>query len=38
MLFPNGVNYLETYNASEGFGIKDEPNKEDMLDARLWRF
>ncbi len=32
MLFPNGVNYLETYNASEGFfGIKDDPNKEDML-------
>jgi len=31
-LFPQGINYLETYNASEGFfGIQDDPDKEDML-------
>lgn len=31
-LFPNGINYLETYNASEGFfGIQDDPQREDML-------
>jgi len=31
-LFPQGINYLETYNASEGFfGIQDDPEKEDML-------
>ncbi len=31
-LFPKGVNYLETYNASEGFfGVQDHPNKKDML-------
>ena len=31
-LFPNGINYLETYNASEGFfGIQDDPNRQDML-------
>ena len=31
-LFPNGINYVETYNASEGFfGIQDDPLKEDML-------
>jgi hypothetical protein len=31
-LFPKGVNYLETYNASEGFfGVQDQPNKKDML-------
>jgi len=31
-LFPKGVNYLETYNASEGFfGLQDDPNKKDML-------
>lgn len=31
-LFPKGINYLETYNASEGFfGIQDHPEKEDML-------
>ena len=31
-LFPKGLNYLETYNASEGFfGIQDHPDKKDML-------
>lgn len=31
-LFPNGINYLETYNASEGFfGIQDDPSRHDML-------
>ena len=31
-LLPNGVNYLETYNASEGFfGIQDKHNSEEML-------
>ena len=31
-LIPNGVNYLETYNASEGFfGIQDQKNTNDML-------
>lgn len=31
-LFPQGINYLETYNASEGFiGLQDHPNKRDML-------
>ena len=31
-LFPKGINYLETYNASEGFfGLQDQPNKKDML-------
>lgn len=31
-LLPNGVNYLETYNASEGFfGIQDKDNSEEML-------
>ena len=31
-LFPNGINYLETYNASEGFfGIQDQPNSSEML-------
>ena len=31
-LFPNGINYVETYNASEGFfGIQDDPLREDML-------
>ena len=31
-LLPKGVNYLETYNASEGFfGIQDKRNSEEML-------
>ena len=31
-LFPKGINYLESYNASEGFfGIQDNPNRNDML-------
>lgn len=31
-LFPNRINYLETYNASEGFfGIQDQPNSSEML-------
>ena len=31
-LFPKGINYLETYNASEGFfGIQDDPDRQDML-------
>lgn len=31
-LIPNGVNYLETYNASEGFfGIQDQKNSNEML-------
>jgi hypothetical protein len=31
-LFPGGINYVETYNASEGFfGIQDSLNSEDML-------
>lgn len=31
-LFPNGINYLESYNASEGFfGVQDDPLKDDML-------
>ncbi len=31
-LLPSGVNYLETYNASEGFfGIQDKRNSEEML-------
>ena len=31
-LFPHGINYLETYNASEGFfGIQDDPDRDDML-------
>lgn len=31
-LLPNGVNYLETYNASEGFfGIQDSRNSNEML-------
>lgn len=32
-LFPsNGMHYMETYNASEGFfGIQDNPHKSDML-------
>jgi hypothetical protein len=31
-LIPNGANYLETYNASEGFfGIQDQKNTNDML-------
>ena len=31
-LLPNGVNFLETYNASEGFfGIQDKRNSEEML-------
>lgn len=31
-LFPNSINYLETYNASEGFiGIQDQPNRKDLL-------
>ena len=31
-LFPKGINYLESYNASEGFfGVQDDPQKEDML-------
>jgi len=31
-LFPNGINYLETYNASEGFfAVQDIPGKEGML-------
>lgn len=31
-LLPNGVNYLETYNASEGFfGIQDKRNSAEML-------
>jgi hypothetical protein len=31
-LFPAGINYVETYNASEGFfGIQDGLNSEDML-------
>ena len=31
-LFPMGINYLETYNASEGFfGIQDQPNTNEML-------
>lgn len=30
--FPNSINYLETYNASEGFfGIQDLKNSEEML-------
>ena len=31
-LFPKGINYLETYNASEGFfGIQDQANSNEML-------
>ena len=31
-LFPKGINYLESYNASEGFfGVQDDPQKQDML-------
>lgn len=31
-LFPKGINYLETFNASEGFfGIQDQPNSSEML-------
>lgn len=31
-LFPQGINYLETYNASEGFiGLQDQPEKKDLL-------
>jgi len=31
-LFPRGINYLETYNASEGFfGIQDQPNSSELL-------
>ena len=31
-LIPKGINYLETYNASEGFfGIQDQKNSEEML-------
>ena len=31
-LLPNGVNFLETYNASEGFfGIQDKRKSEEML-------
>jgi hypothetical protein len=31
-LFPNGINYLEIYNASEGsFGIQDQKNSDEML-------
>jgi hypothetical protein len=31
-LFPRGINYVETYNASEGFfGIQDRLDSEDML-------
>ena len=31
-LLPNGVNFLETYNASEGFfGIQDKHNSEELL-------
>ncbi len=31
-LFPKGINYLESYNASEGFfGIQDNPLTNDML-------
>ena len=30
--FPNNINYLETYNASEGFfGIQDQKNNKEML-------
>jgi hypothetical protein len=30
--FPNSINYLETYNASEGFfGIQDQKNSSEML-------
>jgi hypothetical protein len=32
ILGPGSINYLETYNASEGFfGIQDRPNADDML-------
>ena len=31
-ILPNGVNYMETYNASEGFfGLQDNPNSSSML-------
>jgi hypothetical protein len=31
-LFPKGLNYIETYNASEGFfGIQNQPNSNEML-------
>lgn len=31
-LVPKGINYLETYNASEGFfGIQDQKNSQEML-------
>ena len=31
-LFPKGINYLESYNASEGFfGVQDDSQKQDML-------
>ncbi|MDB2652986.1 GH3 auxin-responsive promoter family protein [Flavobacteriales bacterium] len=31
-LFPKGINYIESFNASEGyFGIQDNPNKNDLL-------
>lgn len=31
-LIPKDINYLETYNASEGFfGIQDQPNSDEML-------
>ena len=31
-LFPKGINYLETYNASEGFfGVQDVPGEQGML-------
>jgi hypothetical protein len=31
-LFPKGLNYIETYNASEGFfGIQDQVNSSEML-------
>lgn len=31
-LIPSGINYMETYNASEGFfAMQDDPNSKDML-------
>ena len=30
-LLAKNINYLETYNASEGFGIQDQKNSDEML-------
>ena len=39
LITKQGMNYMETYNASEGFfGIQDDPNRQQYVaHARLWR-